>query len=186
MQVPLRVRPCPRPPPHMHLVEIVETSRRVAAARGRLEKIGHLAACLGRVDRDSVEIAVAYLAGELPQGSIGVGPALVREAMAGNAAAEPSLTLRKVDEALTRVAQAAGPGSGAERRRVLGALFARATRDEQELLARLLLGELRQGALAGLVVEALARAAGVEPARVRRALQVETDLALIRQNSHAA
>jgi DNA ligase-1 len=160
----------------LQLVDLVRTSQRVAAARGRLEKIEHLAACLGGVDPDSVEIAVAYLAGELPQGSIGVGPALVREAMVGSAAAEPSLTLREVDEALTRVMHAAGPGSGAERKRVLGALFARATRDEQELLARLLVGELRQGALAGIMVEAIARAAGVEPARVRRALQVETDL----------
>ncbi len=160
----------------MRLAEIVETSRRVAAARGRLEKIEHLAACLRRVEPGEIGIAVAYLAGELPQGRIGVGSARLGEVMAGGAAAAPTLTLREVDDALTRVAQAAGRGSGADRARELGALFARATRDEQELLARLLLGELRQGALAGIMVEALARAAGVEATRVRRAFQVETDL----------
>ena len=112
----------------MHLADIALTSQRVAAARGRLEKIQHLAACLVRVEPDSIEIAVAYLAGELPQGSIGVGPARLRQVMAGSAAAEPTLTLREVDDALARVARAAGPGSGAERVRVLRELFARATR----------------------------------------------------------
>jgi DNA ligase-1 len=96
--------------------------------------------------------------------------------MAGSSAAEPRLTLREVDEALSRVARTSGPGSDTERLRVLRELFSRATRDEQEFLARLLLGELRQGALAGIMAEALARAAGVEAERVRRALQVEPDL----------
>jgi DNA ligase-1 len=105
-----------------------------------------------------------------------VGPASLREASAAGAAAGPSLSLREVDGVLSRVAGAAGPGSGAERSRALGELFGRATPDERDFLVRLLLGELRQGALAGIVAEALARAAGVEAARVRRALLVEPDL----------
>ncbi len=163
-------------PPPASLAVVVETSRRVAAARGRLEKVQHLAECLRRVDPGSIEIAIACLAGELPQGSIGVGPATLHEALPGGAASEPSLTLQEVDDALGRVARASGPGSGAERARLLRDLFARATGDEQRFLARLLLGELRQGALAGIMVEALARAADVPAERIRRALLVEPAL----------
>ncbi len=158
------------------LADVVETSRRVAAARRRLAKIEEIAACLRRVDPADVGVAVAYLSGELPQGSIGVGPAAVREALAQAAARSPSLGLTEVDLALERVGRAEGPGSGVERLRTLRALFARATRDEREFLARLLMGELRQGAQQGLVVEAIARAAAVSPERVRRALMLEGDL----------
>jgi DNA ligase-1 len=161
------------------LADVVETSRRVAAARGRLEKLEEIAACLRRIAPEALGIAVAYLSGELPQGSIGVGPAALREVLAGPAAATPSLALAEVDLALERVARSRGPGAAAERRRALGALFARATRDEREFLARLLLGELRQGAQQGLVVEAVARAADVPPERVRRALMLEGDLSRV-------
>src|SRR5215813_3476469 len=141
--------------------DIVETSRRIGEMSGRLAKIEQLAACLRGAVADEIDIAVAWLSGELRQGRIGVAYAAMREAMAETAAAAPSLTLGEVDTALDRVSQTRGSGSGSERLRLMRALFARATRAEQEFLARLMVGELRQGALEGLMIEAVARAAGI-------------------------
>jgi DNA ligase-1 len=162
----------------MLLAELVATSRRVAATRARSEKVTALADLLRRLAPDEIEVAVAYLSGQLRQGRIGIGAAAVRSATAGlAAAAAPALTLGEVDAAFAGIAAAAGPGSTGERARLLSALLARATREEQELLLRLIYGELRQGALAGIVVEAVATAAGVPAELVRRALMLAGDLA---------
>jgi DNA ligase-1 len=156
----------------MLLNDIVETSRRIGEVSGRLAKIELLAACLRRAVADEIDIAVAWLSGELRQGRIGVAYATLRETMAEAAAASPSLTLNDVDTELGRVSHVRGSGSGAERLRLLRALFARATRAEQEFLARLLVGELRQGALEGLMIEAVARAAEIPVAEIRRAVML--------------
>jgi DNA ligase-1 len=162
----------------MLLSELVATSRRVAATRARSEKVTALAGLLRRLEPDEIEVAVAYLAGQLRQGRIGIGAAAVRTATAGTAAAaEPLLTLAEVDAAFAGIAAATGPGSSGERARLLSALLARATREEQELLLRLIFGELRQGALAGIAVEAVAAAAEVPAELVRRALMLAGDLA---------
>jgi DNA ligase-1 len=150
------------------LSDVVEASRRVADTRARLQKIDLLAALLRGLAPDEVEIAVAWLAGEPRQGRIGVGYARLRE-LGATAAEAPSLGLREVDAALERIARASGRGSSAGRGRLLAELFARATRAEQGFLARLLVGEMRQGALEGVLTEAIARAASLPPERVRRA-----------------
>lgn len=159
----------------MRLEEVAWTSLGVASAGGRLEKVERLAALLRRLERSEIPVAVAYLSGELPQGRIGVGPATLREALAAEAAAKPSLTLWQVDEALGEIAGARGPGSATEKGRRLRQLFGRATEEERRFLARLLLGELRQGAQEGVMLEAVARAAGVPPGEVRRAVMLAGD-----------
>jgi DNA ligase-1 len=114
----------------MLLSELVATSRRVAATRARSEKVTALAGLLQRLEPDEIEVAVAYLAGQLRQGRIGIGAAAVRTATAGTAAAaEPLLTLAEVDAAFAGIAAATGPGSSGERARLLSALLARATRE---------------------------------------------------------
>jgi DNA ligase-1 len=154
----------------VRLAELAATSRAIAETASRLEKVALLAGCLRRLAPTEVAVAAAWLGGELPQGRLGVGWAALEAARAGAApAAEASLDLAEVDAALSRIAAARGPGSAAERRRLLVALLARLTPPEQEFLSRLLLGELRQGALEGVLVEAVARAASVLPAEVRRA-----------------
>ena len=153
----------------MLLNDLVETSRRVGEVSGRLAKIEQLAGCLRRAGPAEIEVAVAWLSGELRQGRIGVGYAALRDATGDVSAATPSLTLAEVDAALDRVQATRGSGSTAERLHQLRALFARATRAEQEFLVRLVIGELRQGALEGLMVEAVARAADIPVADVRRA-----------------
>ena len=158
----------------MLLQEIAETSAAVSETAARLGKVERLAACLRRLEPDEVGIAVAFLSGELRQRQIGVGYASLRDLPAG--AEAPSLTLTEVDATFAAVGAQAGAGSQRERRRLLAELMARATSVEQPFLWRLLLGDLRQGALEGVMVEAVARAAGVPPAEVRRALMLRGDL----------
>jgi DNA ligase-1 len=159
------------------LSDLDEVSRQVASTRSRLAKIELLAGALRRLGPGEVRAGASYLAGELPQGRIGVGGAALRGAMRGaEPAATATLALADVDAALSRLAVLDGPGSAARRRTELGALLARATAGEQDFLARLLFGELRQGAVEGLLVEAVARAASVPVAEVRRALMASGDL----------
>lgn len=156
--------------------ELVQTSRRVAATRGRLAKIELLADLLKRAGPEEIEIAIAFLSGSLRQGRIGIGYATLQVAKPEHAADAPSLELDALDGALQRLATATGKGSAREKERILGELFSRGTAEEQEFLLRLLTGELRQGALEGLVTEAVARAAGLDGERVRRATMLAADL----------
>jgi len=153
----------------MLLGELLAASERVAATRSRLAKIDTLAQCLRRLDASEISLGVAYLSGDTPQGKVGIGYATLKDALAATPAGAPQLTLAQIDEALTCLAQTKGEGSAAERARLLAELFARATAPEQDFLARLLLGELRQGALEGIMLDAIAKAANLRPGRVRTA-----------------
>ena len=173
----------------MQLAELVAASRAVAETSGRLEKIGHLADFLRRVPPDELAIAIPFLTGSTRQGRIGIGMALISEAIGRRTFGEstgdvapanaPSLDLREVDATFDRVAAASGSGSSAARADILRALLARATRDEQDFLVRLMFGELRQGALEGVLMEAVARASGIGAARIRRAAMLAGDLAVV-------
>jgi DNA ligase-1 len=156
------------------LAELTATSEAVRATRARTEKIERMAQTLRRMAPDEVAIGVAYLSGELRQRQTGVGYRSLRDLP--SPAAEPTLVLTEVDAACERIAAMAGPGSQAARRDALAALFARATEPEQRLLVALLTGELRQGAQEGVMVEAVARAAGVPRDAVRRAMMLSGDL----------
>jgi len=159
------------------LHELVSASAAVAEVSSRLVKIGRFAALLQGVMPAEVEIAIAFLSGEPRQGRIGIGGAAIRDAKPLTAAASPMLELLEVDEAFERMAATAGHGSSAERVRLLRELLARATADEQDFLIRLLFGELRQGALEGVLLEAVARAGKASPAAVRRAVMMAGELA---------
>jgi DNA ligase-1 len=159
----------------MLLAEIAATSADVASTSSRLAKIARLADCLFDVSPEEVGIAVAYLSGELPQGTVGVGWAALRD-LPPPADPPPVLELLDVDAAVSRVQAIAGRGSQAARREELAAVFARATEPEQRFLVGLFLGELRQGALEGVMADAVAKAAGISPAEVRRAAMLAGDL----------
>jgi len=160
------------------LDEIARTSVAVAETPGRLAKIERLAVCLRRLRPREVPIAVAYLSGVLSQGTIGVGWASLRD-LPPPTARPPTLELLEVDAALERIRTSTGPGSQAIRRRALVELFGRATEPERRFLIGLLQGELRQGALEGVMVEAVARAAEVPAPEVRRALMLSGDLGAV-------
>jgi DNA ligase 1 len=150
---------------------VVETWRDVRAASGRLEKRDRMARLFASLPADDLRLAADYLSGDLGRDAPGVGYALVYEAVAAAApAAEPSLSLADIDAAVVELGAASGPGATKLRSTILGRLFGASTALEAEFLASLLLGELRQGALRSLVVDALARALGADVDPLRRAV----------------
>ena len=158
----------------MLLDHVVVTSTDVGAASSRLAKIARIAELLTSADPREVAVVVSWLSGELPQRQIGVGWAALRTLPAP--AAEPSLSVADVDAALSAIGALAGKGSQARRAELIGDLFAAATEPEQVFLRRLLGGELRQGALAGVMADAVARAGGIPATAVRRAAMLGGDL----------
>jgi len=154
------------------LAELVETSRCVAGTSGRNAKVAALAALLKKLDPDEIAIAVAYLSGETPQGRSGVGYALIRDARPTGGVDVPTLSIADTDAALAALATTSGAGSKTARTRLLQALLERATEVERDFLTRLLIGELRQGALESLVIDAVAVAASLPASAVRSAAMV--------------
>ena len=152
----------------MLLIDLARTSTAVAADSARLAKIRQLAELLGRVEAAEAEIAIAYLSGDLPQRQVGVGVAMLRESPPPRQVATATLT--QVNDLLDQVKAQAGPGSQAARKALLDELLGSLTSQEQSFMRRLLWGELRQGALDGVMIEAIGKAAGVPAAEVRRAL----------------
>lgn len=157
------------------LAELATVSQAVSATSARLAKVAALADGLRAASADEAPVVVAYLSGELPQRQIGVGWAALRSVPAP--ASDSSLTVLAVDEAFSRIKAVAGKGSAAERKRLVAELFAAATQQEQYFLVRLLSGELRQGALDGVMTDAVAKAAEVPAAEVRRAVMLSGSLA---------
>jgi DNA ligase 1 len=161
------------------LANLVAASQRVGATAARSAKVRELSAYLRSIEADEVDIAVHYLSGELPQGRFGIGYATLRTASEGVAAPEALLTIGEVDRRLAEIAAIRGTGSAARRAEALQALFSRATQDEQEFVIRLLVGELRQGALEGVMVDAIAAAAEVPVDQVRRAAMYAKNLGAV-------
>jgi len=165
------------------LLNLVSTSQRVGATAARSTKIRELADFLRALAPDEVHTAVHYLSGEIPQGRIGLGYSTLRTAASSPAAQTATLSIIELDQSLTALAQIRGAGSTAKRADALHALFSRATTAEQQFLLRLLVGELRQGALAGVMAEAIAVAAAIPVEQVRRALMYSQSLGAV---AHAA
>jgi DNA ligase 1 len=160
------------------LAAIVDTSARVAATSSRTAKIRLIADTLRALTPEELEIAVTYLSGEVRQGRIGIGPSVLRGAI-DRVASVPELPLVQVDRLVAELATIRGSGSSTRRTTFLKALFGRATRSEQEFLFRLLVGELRQGALTGVMIEAIAAVTAVPLPEVRRAAMYESRLGVI-------
>jgi DNA ligase-1 len=158
----------------MLLHRLARVSQEVAATSARSRKTALLAELFRDAEADDVPIVIPYLAGRLPQGRIGVGWKVLSRPVAP--AAEPGLTVRDVDARLSELAKVSGPGSQAERARLVGELMGAATEDEQRFLIGLLTGEVRQGALDAVAVEGLAQATGTPSADVRRAVMLAGSL----------
>ena len=162
----------------MLLSRLVQTSTQVAATSGRLSKIELLADLLKQASADEVEIVIAYLSGTTRQARVGVGWATLQAAR-GHPAETPTIEVRDVDATLESIGKQAGKGSAGAKTKLLGDLFARATAEEQDFLFRLLTGELRQGALEGIMVEALAKARDLPANEVRRAMMLAGNLGAV-------
>lgn len=158
----------------MLLIDIARVSDQVAATPARNAKVGLLADAVGSMDLAELPIGVAYLAGTVPQGSFGVGYATLRDLPPP--ARKATLSLADVDSALSMAVDISGEGSTAARRDVVDSVFSRAIADEQDYLAALLLGSLRQGASERLMMDAVAKAFGVPAKLVRRAAMFTGDV----------
>ena len=162
----------------MLLSQLVETSRAIASTTKRLQKTDLLATLLKQLQPEEVETAVAFLSGGARQGRIGVGYAALRDART-TAGEQPALSIIDVDRALDEIAHVQGAGADRNRRELLNRLFARATDNEQQFLTGLIGGELRQGALEGIMLDALAKASGISLDRIRRAAMMGGGVAAI-------
>ena len=160
----------------MLLRALVDTSSRVAATSSRLVKVRELASCLRSLAAEEIEIGVSYLSGDTRQGRFAIGYAALRAASTGSTGADATLTLAEVDRRLQEIAAIRGSGAAARRASALRELFSLATVDEQPFLLRLLLGELRQGALEGVMIDAIAAAASLQAHQIRRAAMFSKSL----------
>jgi DNA ligase-1 len=163
------------------LSELVAVSQRVSLSSGRLLKVRELAALLRSLPADDIDITAHYLSGETMQGRMGIGYAALQAAASDTPAGEATLSIREVDRHLDAITAVRGAGSAARRLQALQALLSRATAAEQRFLIALLAGELRQGALAGVMVEAIAAAADLPLSLVRRAAMYASSLGAVAQ-----
>jgi DNA ligase-1 len=151
------------------LAQLVDVSQRVTGLRARLAKVHELAACLTNLPADEIEAAVHYLSGDTPQGRIGITNKNLAAAERSAPASAAQLSIADVDRALGEIKGLRGAGSAPLREQALRGLWAHATVQERSFLRHLVMGELRQGALAGVMLEAIAAAARIPPAELRRA-----------------
>jgi DNA ligase-1 len=161
----------------MLLHSVAVTSADLATISARGAKVARLAQLLIEMNADEARPAVSWLTGELTQRQIGVGWAALRELP--TAATLPSLEVIEVEAMLAEIGATSGPGSQARRRALVDALFRACTEVEQQFLRRLLSGDLRQGALAGVMTDAIARALNAPLPAVRRAAMIRGDLAVV-------
>jgi DNA ligase 1 len=150
------------------LADVVRASNEVARTSSRLAKIRSLAECMKRLDAEELDIAIPYLSGDIRQGKLSIGYEMLRSARHVPAQVE-SLQLREVDAAFSTLKATKGKGAAQRREALLKSLYERAIAEEQDFLTRLIVGELRQGALEGVMLDAVAAAAQLPAAEVRRA-----------------
>ena len=152
------------------LTDIVAASREVAATRSRLKKVELFAGVLRQLDATELPAGVGFLCGELRQGRLGLGPRSLQRLRAEPEPERSAVTVLELDAVFQALEDLSGKGVASEREQLLSALFDRLRAEEREFVVRLILGELRQGALESIVLEALARAAGVSTDSVRKAM----------------
>jgi len=159
--------------------DLVRTSQRVGATPARLAKTRELASFLRVLQPEEIDIAAHYLAGEIPQGRIGIGYATLQAAAEDAAETHETLSIVDTDRRIAALAAIRGAGSAGRRAASLRELFYQATPDEQKFLLRLLTGELRQGALAGIMIDAIGAAAQLPVPEVRRAAMYSKNLGAV-------
>ncbi|MGQ0811734.1 MAG: ATP-dependent DNA ligase [Nitrospiraceae bacterium] len=154
----------------MQLAHLVTVVRQVRATAKKLDKVRFLADCLKQTRGKETELAALYLTGTLPQGKIGVGWRMIEAAMNTEALSDVTLTLMEMDQMFERIAADEGPGSTERKIAALRHLLARPTEDERRFLSQLLIGEIRQGALEGLLLDAIAKASELPSTEIRQAM----------------
>lgn len=167
----------------MQLITLVDASIAVGATRSRKKKIAILAEVLAALTPEEVPLGVAWLSGKKVQGKIGVGYAAIQGELSArqdrDGDPEPTWSLIEVNAVFDEIKAVSGKGSKARRAALIGALLDRATSDERAFLVRVMIGEVRQGALEGIMLDAVAQAAGLPQSDVRRAHMLCGDLGAV-------
>ena len=161
------------------LTDIVAASRDVAATRSRLKKIERLSGVLRQLESAELPAAVGFLCGELRQGRLGLGPRSLQRLRAQPESAGSRVSVLELDAVFQALEALSGKGVASERDQLLAALFARLDAEERQFVVRLILGELRQGALESIVLDALAEAARVSKESIRKAMLFAGDPAQV-------
>src|SRR2546423_1541606 len=160
----------------MHLARLVEVVGKVRATTKKTVKTALLADFLRQTQGKETELASLYLSGTLPQGKMGVGWRMIQDAMVNEPRSGEPLTLAEVDQVFDAIAADQGSGSTERRIGTVRRLFERASPEERQFLAQLIVGELRQGALEGLILDAIAKAAKLPAGDVRQAMMFSGNL----------
>lgn len=158
------------------LSDLATASLELVRLRGRRAKIERVAQLLRTCTRADTSTVARWMTGEPAALPLGIGPTLIAATQTTAPAASPTLSVDRVARELQAVASLRGVGSKAHRSNHLARLFAVATADEQRFLSHLLLGELRQGALLGLMIEAVATAFALPVPAVQRAHMLAGDI----------
>lgn len=169
----------------MQLIDLVNVSARVSGTRSRLKKRDVLGDCLRAAAGDEIGLVVRYLSGEIPQGRIGIGPASVRAVRASVDAGEGTVSLADVDACFSAIKAARGAGSKKAKEQRLADLYAGVSSAEQDFLSGLVMGEVRQGALEAVLIEAIADASAIDVAAIRRAVMLSADAAAVAETAFA-
>jgi DNA ligase-1 len=148
--------------------ELVDVSQRVGDTARKKEKASLLAECLKRGRGQEIALAASYLSGQIPQGSLGIGWTTLQKVLANLDECPRPLSLLEVNRFFEEIAQWRGAGSAEKKVKALRDLFSSAREDERRFLTGLIMGEVRQGALEGLVVEAIGQASGLAVERIRQ------------------
>jgi DNA ligase-1 len=159
----------------MQLAALVAAADDVAATSARKAKIERLAELLAAAAADEIAVVVGLISGDPHQGRIGVGWATVGGIAAAPAAAATH-SVADLDSLLSTIAVTHGEGSQGQRGRLLASFLEGCTEAEADFVRRLLIGELRQGANAGIVTDAMAKACDVPATVLRRAVMLSGDL----------
>ncbi len=163
----------------MLLQDVVVVSNRVRATARQKEKTSLLAECLQRGQGQEIALAASYLSGQIPQGSFGIGWAFLQKALESLEARPRPLSLLEVNRFFDEVAQSRGAGSVEKKIKALRDLFSSTRKDEKEFLTGLIMGEVRQGALEGLVLEAVAQASNLSVERIQQGLMFSGDIGTV-------
>ena len=167
----------------MELNRLVQLAAQLRATSKKTEKIGLLADLLKQTEGKETALAALYLTGALPQGRIGIGRRTIEAILSDRPHSQTPLTLQEVDDAFGRIAADQGSGSAERKGSILRTLFQRAGRDEQQFLTHLLIGEMRHGALEGVLLEGIAKAAGLSPGVVRQAMMFSGNIGEVAQTT---
>jgi DNA ligase-1 len=154
----------------VNLTDIVAASRDVAATRSRTKKTARFAEVLRGLTPEELPAAIGFLCGELRQGRLGLGYRTLRDVKTEPEPQGSAVTVLELDAVFRALEDLSGKGVASERERLLGALFARLTAEERDFVVRLIMGELRQGALESIVLDAVALATSVAPEAIRKAM----------------